>query len=144
MFFPCYWNKFIPCSLFFSLVFFRKKNTERSVCVIFFIWKMYKIVKMRQFQYWKCTFYLFIFICKCKNKFNIWSFGIVPLYIQFEIFNLSSLKDTQILHQNGLILRLVGQNSRSSYKNKYVYTLNNLASLINKQFYKSLNLRKVR
>ena len=34
--------------------------------------------------------------------------------------------------------------SRFSYKNKYVYTLNNLAYIVNKQFYKSINLRKVR
>ena len=48
------------------------------------------------------------------------------------------MKDTQRLYQNGLILHLARENQDFNIKNKYVYSLTNLAYLINKQFYTSI------
>ena len=53
-------------------------------------------------------------------------------------------KPCEKLYQNGLILHLLRQNQDFHFKNECVYTLTNLAYLINKQFHTSINLRKVR
>ena len=51
-----------------------------------------------------------------------------------EFFNLNRVKDTPRLYQNGVTLHLVREKSSFSYKNKCVYTLNNLAYVINKKY----------
>ena len=107
-----------------------------------FVWKnVLNSFKLGQLLYWKCKFGSLFSSANVKKYMNIWDRTNIYTMWNFKFKPCERYPKTKSKWVDPTVSK---RKSRFSYKNKWVYTLTNLAYLISKEFHTSFNFWRVR